>query len=278
MPLGDFISGGLGGGTASGSQSSFAPRVAVLFTSRLRQIAASTARLATQGLSEAQASTSTFSLEALNFFGNAQSFMPTIAMAVNPKSVKFVQPKRYNKRDTREGSVFFHFTNSKGQNNDILTLQFSGNTGNLDLRGSIGDATQEPSASQQEVTNAATGRAGNDTGALYKLLAWQNLYLMTREPMLLADGTENYFSIVYASALFPSEVTFRGFFSKVLEFEETADKPNSREYSFEFIVQSTIPDLDEVLQTLSGILNAPPATPVVPVPTETAIFVQRSGT
>src|SRR5271165_6702385 len=51
--------------------------------------------------------------------------LPVISMAVNPQSIKWTQPKRYTKRDTQEGSVFFHFTNSADQNNDILVCQFS---------------------------------------------------------------------------------------------------------------------------------------------------------
>ena len=268
MALGDFIT--TGGTSPAGAQTSFAPRSAILFTSRFRQIAGRAGLTQTaptvevthtaNGTVTVTASTALSDIEqqALNFFGNDSSFMSSIAMALNPNSVKFVQPKRFNKKDTREGSVYFHFTNSRGQNQDILTLQFAGNTGNLDLRGSLGDQNQEPSAAQQATTNGGT--PGADTGALYKLLVWHNLYLMTREPMLLADGTDNVFSIVYSSALFPSEIIFSGFFSKVLEFEENASKPNSRNYSFEFTVQDSIPDLDQVLQVLSGILGAPPTT------------------
>lgn len=274
MALGDFIANGLGAFSPSGMQATLPPRAAMLFTSRMRQLAVFAAGQAREGLTEATIGRA--GVDALAFFGGQRAFMPTIAMAVNPNSVKFVQPKRYTKKDTRDGSVFFHFTNSKGQNNDLLTLQFAGNTGNLDLRGTLGDPNQNPSPSQQKVTNAASGTgAGADTGALYKLLVWHNLYLLTREPMVLADGTENLFSIVYSSPLFPEQVTFQGFFTRVLEFEESATKPNSRNYTFEFQVTATTPDLDEVLQNLTDILGAPPVSAEFSNPTEGAVFVNR---
>lgn len=270
MAIGNFA--GLAGYTPSGAQTTSAPRVAMTLTSRLRRAAVAGATLLADGATEATIGARQF--DALAFFGNLNSFMPTIAMAVNPKSIKWVQPKRFTKKDTREGSVFFHFTNSKGQNQDILTLQFQGNTGNIDLRGTFGDPNQPPSLSQQEVTNATSGRgAGQDTGALYKLLVWHNLYLMSREPMLLGDGTENIVTMVYSSALFPSEIAFDGFFTKPLEFEEAGDKPNSRNYSFDFIVQRSDPDLDMALQGLSDILRAPPTTPVFSNPTDGGVFI-----
>jgi len=105
--------------------------------------------------------------------------MPFITMAVNPKSVQFSQPKRHVKVDTRDGSVFFHFTNRKGQNNDILTMSFSGYTGNIDLRGSLTDPLDKE----------------RDTGALNKLKVWHNLYQLTREPMVLTNNAVNEFSI-----------------------------------------------------------------------------------
>ena len=54
----------------------------------------------------------------------SSNILPVIQMSINPKSIGWRQPKRIVKRDYQEGSVFYHFTNSKGQNNDILTLDF----------------------------------------------------------------------------------------------------------------------------------------------------------
>jgi hypothetical protein len=64
-----------------------------------------------------------------------------------------------------------------------------------------------------------------------------------------------------------------GFFSRVLEFEENAQKPNSRNYSFEFTVTSTFPDLDTVLQAITAVLGAPPTTAEFTNPTNGSIGV-----
>lgn len=176
--------------------------------------------------------------------------MPRITMALNPKSVRFEQPKRYTKKDTRSGSVFFHFTNTKGQNNDILTMRFQGNTGNIDLHGTFDAPEKDPGALQSGTAIDAQRRAEQDTGAFRKLMVWHNLYLLSREPMLLDDNTENVFRITYVSQLFPRTIEFSGFFAKVLDFEENAAKPNSRDYSFDFIVTSTEPDLDDLVNEI----------------------------
>lgn len=170
--------------------------------------------------------------------------MPIITMALNPKSVKFSQPKRFVKKDVRNGSVYFHFANNKGQNNDILTMTFAGNTGNIDLRGTFDTVARDPSALQSGTAVDEARQQAQDTGALRKLLVWHNLYQLSREPMLLANNTQNEFFITYISPLFPVPVEFTGFFSRVVDFEENAAKPNSRDYSFEFIVTRTEPDLD----------------------------------
>jgi hypothetical protein len=160
--------------------------------------------------------------------------LSSIEMAVNPNSVRVEQGKRITKKDTLEGSTYFHFGNEAGENNDIATMSFTGSTGNIDLRGSL---TQPGN--------------GPDTGALRKLQVWQNLYLLTREPMLLADGRDNVFIISYASALFPVPMNLYGFFSQVLSYDETGQKPNSRTYTFEFTVTSVDPPLSELAATMS---------------------------
>jgi hypothetical protein len=73
--------------------------------------------------------------------------------------------------------------------------------------------------------------------------------------MLLANRTENVFTIQYLSALFPYALKFNGFFNEVLEFSEDARKPNSRDYSFSFTVTSTSPDLDEALAMVAQVKN-----------------------
>jgi hypothetical protein len=183
--------------------------------------------------------------------GAKRSVMPFIEMAINPKSVRFNQPKRFTEKKTREGSVFFHFTNNQGQNNDILTLEFAGNTGNIDRRGSI----DKREFSDRINDDPSKGSGSSDTGAIFKIMIWHQLYLLTREPMLLPDGSENVFTISYISPLFPQAIDFNGFFNEVLSFEENAEKPNSRDYDFSFTVQSTDPSLDEVMDAILTVLE-----------------------
>jgi hypothetical protein len=180
-----------------------------------------------------------------DFFQGARTgLQPEVIMGINPNTIRFRQPKRFTKKDTREGSVFFHFTNSRGQNNDILTMEFAGNTGNIDARGSQLTEQEKAQAAQNGV---ALDSPPNDNGAIVKIAAWHNLYLLTREPMLLSDNTENVFSIIYLSQLFPQAIQFDGFYNQVLEWEDNARKPNSRDYRFEFTVTRTQPSLDELL-------------------------------
>ena len=260
--LGDLV--GVSGATGSGSTGI---RSAWVFTSRLRQSLRETASsgIADQaqrrrlGLSTGRVLTAVGSNRlspnsiASSFFADPSSVMDRIVMAVNPNSVTFKQPKRFNKKDTKEGSVFFHFTNSRGQNNDILTMEFAGNTGNIDLRGSAGNQRRDPETGQIDTGQALDD--GVDTGAIRKMLVWHNLYLLSREPMLLVDNLQNEFTITYSSQLFPTDINFIGFFNQVLDFTEDAKKPHSRNYRFGFTVQRTDPSLDDILPRLTLVLN-----------------------
>jgi hypothetical protein len=167
--------------------------------------------------------------------------MPIIEMAVNPHAIKWSQNKRITKRDTMNGSVFFHFTNDDDQNNDILSVSFTGRTGNINTQGSIIDAFS--------------------TGSSLKLRIWHELYNLTREPLLLSQknagqglprGLKNEFFITYRSVLIPVQITLIGHFSKVLEFTEVADDPYNREYNLTFTVINTSPRLDD----LSALMNS----------------------
>ncbi len=164
------------------------------------------------------------------------SHIPIISMLVNPNSVKWSQPKRWVKRDTREGSVFFHFTNQAGQNNDILTLTFTGNTGNINTQHGIDVATA--------------------LGSDLKLRIWHELYKLTREPVLLDGNTKNIFYITYRTVLMPMQITFAGFFNSVLEFTENASSPFNRDYSFGFTVTNTSPALDDLVDRINSALAA----------------------
>lgn len=203
-------------------------RVPMIFTSlkRLRQASASLA--STRYVTEAQV------LNSQQTAGSTD-MLTAIEMAVNPNSISFRQPKRIVKRDTQEGSVFFHFTNSKGENNDILTMEFRGNTGNLDFRGDVN--TDQGIFSTQ---------GGYNTGAGRKLLLWQNLWALTREAMLLDDKSRNEFLILYSSVGIPVQISLIGHYNSVLEFTENAEKPFTRDYSMSFTVQEIVPPLDDL--------------------------------
>jgi hypothetical protein len=170
-----------------------------------------------------------------------------ISMAVNPHTVKWTQSKRYSKRDTMEGSVFFHFTNSADQNHDILTCTFTGRTGNINTKVNFTDALL--------------------TGSNMKLRIFHDLYNLSREGMLLnehnmgspvATGIRNEFFISYRTVLMQVPLTLVGFFNSVLEFTEDASDPFNRTYSFSFTVTDTSPSLDDLSSQLGSILVVTP--------------------
>jgi hypothetical protein len=177
-----------------------------------------------------------------------------IQMQVNPSSVKFTQPKRWVKRDTRDGSTFFHFLNKDGQNNDILTISFSGTSGYIDRRGSQPTTIHHDKILGADVDFETQNNLFN-TGSIEKLIVWHNLYHLTREAMLLENGTENKFYIFYISKVFPITIRFTGFFNQVLDFSEEGAKPNSVDYSFDFTVESVQPELDTLLAQITTVLE-----------------------
>lgn len=148
-----------------------------------------------------------------------------ISMMVNPNSIKWTQSKRIVKKDTLGGSVYFHFSDKNGRNNDILTLNFSGTTGYI---------------REEE----------NDAGSK-KLQIWHDLYSLSMEPMYLPGNIKNEFYISYSTILMPS-MLLTGFFSQPLQFSESADKPFMRDYSFGFTVTDSEPSLDGILEQIVG--------------------------
>lgn len=151
-----------------------------------------------------------------------------IPLPINPHNVQFARAKRTKRENTREGSVIFHFTDSKGRNNDLLSMTFTIRTGTLDRRG-------------------AEKGAANDVNntALTNLLIWHNMLLLSQEAVLMPDLTANEFRVEYISPLFPFPLTLTGYFAAPLQFSEVAEEPFMREYSFEFVVTSMDPPEDE---------------------------------
>lgn len=240
VPVAQALTGLLNSGNSITSGNSI--RTAWLFSSTLRrqQLSASTAATA---LASAVGGTAAAAQSILAGTVLPVGVLPVVEMAINPNSVTWDQPKRWTKKDVRNGSVFFHFTNDKGQNNDVLTLNFQGNTGNIDLRASL---------QSQEGEDAV--------GAKRKLQVWHNLYLLTREPVLLNDRRINVKTITISSQLLPQPITFSGFYNKVLDFSETADKPHSRDYAFSFTVTSVEPDLDTMVTDVLQVLTTTPSS------------------
>lgn len=190
-----------------------------------------------------------------------EAWLPHIALRVNPHNVTFKQSKRVTKRNTQGGTVYMHWADENGQNNDVLEMQFRGRTGNINLR-------KDPTANKtifgqaaQDLANWLSGSSPensdkykNQGGA--KLFTWSRLYQLTRMPMIdPRTKRKNLFYIIYRSPLFPRPIQLIGFFNNVLDFGETAENPYLVEWSFNFIVQDTEPDLDALSDHLVSVLT-----------------------
>lgn len=196
------------------------------------------------GANESTANAAIGELVALWPGAKQRELMTEIVMVMNPKSVSFKQPKRITSKTTREGRVFFHFTNSKGQNNDLLTISCRGNTGNIDRRASQGEAPGE-----------SVARMKTDQAAVRRIMTWHNLLLLSMEPVRLPDGSLNLVTLTLTSPLFPAGIQLSGHFNAVIEFTEEGAKPNSRDYSFDFTVHETFPPYDELLDWIAAVLE-----------------------
>jgi hypothetical protein len=191
-------------------------------------------RLANSG-TDAATSTS-LQDSALAFYDTSKATM--IGMMVNPQAIKWTQAKRVTKQDTMTGSVFFHFTDPQFRDNDLIDMDFSGMTGNIDTR---------------DPANATNQK---------RLAVWHQLYELSREQVVFLNANnqliENKFHIIYQTQLFPYPIRLTGIFRKVLEFTEKADQPFNREYNFAFTVQATTPTIDDIAErTLKGNSPAP---------------------
>ena len=190
--------------------------------------------------------------------------VPPVRMKMNPETVTFTQNKRITRRDTQSGAVFFHWTNVKGQNNDVINISFSGTTGNINLR--TGAQMNSPLGSEQikklrDFMQSATGQQGLAVESLAgasKLANFWNLYCLTTEPVLDTDtGFQNKFYFMYSSPILGNAlVQFIGYFDRVLEFTDDATNPFSKTYSFSFVATETIPTMDSMYRYVSGVLGS----------------------
>ena len=185
-----------------------------------------------------------------------QLSVPGVSMLINPNNVSFRTAKRITRRDTQGGAVFTHWTNRMGRNNDILEVDFNGQTGNMNMnRGAYrkGSWTNEASSRinrgvdwiNQKMAETLNKRQDNglqlttnlNMAGTSKLIAFQNLYSLTREPVVDPRTKEPiYYYIMYSSPVFGNTtVTLIGHFNRVLDFTDSAEpSPFSAQYSFGF--------------------------------------------
>lgn len=188
--------------------------------------------------------------------------IPPVRLKVNPSSVHFTQAKRITRKDTQAGAVFFHWTNAKGRNNDVINISFEGQTGNINLRTG---AQRQHWASDfvvqfQDWVKSITKQEGLEvstiSGAAHLMSFW-SLYNLTREPMVdPLTGMPNQFHIMYSSPLLGNAmIDFVGHFDKVLDFSEDASNPFNASYSFSFVASASVPSMDDVYKYLSAALG-----------------------
>lgn len=252
--LASSLQGLLGGGARFAGRAT--PREPVMLTSRLRLGSSLSARedgltraldaegIIVESLGEERYTLLRRQADLLGYTG--PTYLETIKMLMNPKVIGYDRPKRIAKRDVLNGSVFFHFTDDNGRNSDVLTLSFQGNTGNIDIIDAAGE---------------------EETGGFANLVAWHNLLALADEPMRLADGTKNLIRIDLASRIFRLKLAFFGHFGSNLAFEESASKPNSVDYNFQFVVHRTSPDLYQMAKRLQD-ATRPLETDEVPGPVD----------
>lgn len=199
-----------------------------------------------------------------------------VSMLMNPTSVSFRQTKRTTRKDTQGGTIFFHWSNRMGRNNDILEMSFAGTTGNLNIRsgtinnGIYGMFSEEVAGRGplEWLNNQASGsvmsndddpasvklRGNNYTvSGAAKLANFWNLYSLTREPVVdPKTGAPVYYYVTYSSPIFANTfVTFIGHFNGVMDFTDDANSPFSKSYSFGFTALASSPSMDYLYTTLT---------------------------
>ena len=198
---------------------------------------------------------------------------PPIALKVNPHAVQFRQPKRITKKNTQAGTVYIHWSDAKGSNNDILDLAFKGRTGNISTKKDVPNQTSFVGDALQNLANFVSanspGQGPTPNQGQAKLFTWARLYQLTSAPVLdfLPVGNSGntrrsrvLSHILYRSPLFPRPIRFSGHFNQVLEFAEVAEQPWLVEWSFGFTVQKTSPNLTEITSYLTSILTGADAS------------------
>ena len=213
--------------------------------------------------------------------------VPGVSMIMNPTQVAFRQAKRITVRDTHAGKVYYHWTNSLGRNNDVLELEFTGRTGNINLRtggilsGAYGRFKSQidgrgplewlnriskntRDASDKDPASVKIQGEGYTASGMAKLANFWNLYSLTREPIVdPKTGAPVYYYITYSSPLLGNTyITFIGHFNRVMDFVDDANEPFSKQYTFGFTVLSSIPSMDYLYSTLTNNLQTIYTNPI----------------
>lgn len=221
-------------------------RVPMSFTSLRRTVDLGTAAEGFAALRQTNPGVTSFSPR------TGSNRLQRIKMAVNPSSIRFAQQKKISRADGVGGTDFQHFTNEDGEDDDVLVVSFTGTTGNIDVLGALSSPDRDPNAL---LSGTAIDQAlhEDDVKALEKLRVWHELFALTHEPARVRYSGVTYanqMKIVYVSKLFPLPLTLLGFWSKPLEWEETAALRASRQYTMEFTVEDTLPSLGAYLDQL----------------------------
>jgi hypothetical protein len=173
--------------------------------------------------------------------------------------VVFKQAKRISKKNTRGGTVYWHWADDQGSDNDILEMQFRGRTGSILNKPNDASAAPGGPASANSplvgLTNPISQDNPTPTAGATKHYQWARLYQLTSLPTLDKELNQlNLSTVIYRSPLFPNPVQFTGFFNQVLDFDEVAERPFMTEYSFTFVVQKTQPNLNTLTEYLAQAL------------------------
>lgn len=196
--------------------------------------------------------------------------IPGVKFSINPNSVSFRRPKRITEKKTQGGSTFMHWTDSSGRNNDIMQMDFRGQTGNINLRRAARMKYDTVASDQVNWLNEKLNQfedwatspdsigqpqpvgSDKDMSGATKLVKFWDLYRLTTEPVLDDLGNPVYSLIYYTSPLFGNMyVKFMGHFSSTLEFEDVADQPFNKTYSFGFTVESSQPSMNQIYETVT---------------------------
>lgn len=245
-------------GLSSATVTSDPLRNAMVMTSRLRQIDLTSSERGAFDGALVPTDVRSFGDDATNFLAGIQGVQRDVILGLNATRIVFDMPKRTIEKPTRGGTIVYHCTNKPGQNNDLLTLTLEGNSGNIDT--SSVSITDEQRA-EAEVLGIPQPQVDQETGATANLLAFQNLLLLTMEPVLLPDMTENMVTISLATPVMPQSIDFYGSFKTALRFEMSAEDPNSQDWSVDFRVMSTNPPLEQVLSDTFRLLQRANAIP-----------------